>query len=135
MAVETILGTVDPSLLGDNVEEVLRTVGVAGACVYLGNYTMLQLKVLSGDSILFTAINMAAAAMVLAGLTVDFNPGAAIIQIAWILLGTLGISITVIRRGRSRSAVIAPTAPPVGRTTVALEATPEAPMARAGART
>ena len=104
MAIDSIFGTIDPLLWGGHIEPVLRGVGVAGAALYLTNYSLLQFKLLSGDSVLFTAINMCAAAMVLAGLTIDFNPGAAIIQIAWIFLGTIGISITVIRRGRARGA-------------------------------
>ena len=104
MGIETIFGAIDPALLGEGVEPLLRSLGVAGAGLYLVTYALLQLKLLSGDSILYTAINMCAASLVLTGLTVDFNAGAAIIQIAWILLGTLGITISVLRRKRAPQA-------------------------------
>ena len=111
MAIETIFGVVDPALLGDGAETVLRLVGIGGAMLYLANYSMLQFKLLSGDSILFTALNMCAAALVLAGLTIDFDPSAAIIQIAWIVLGIIGIGITGARRGRMRRLLTQPALP------------------------
>ena len=106
MAIETIFGVMDLGFADQEVETILRMVGVAGAMLYLANYAMLQLKLLSGDSILFTAVNTCAAALVLAGLTIDFNQGAAIIQVAWIVLGTLGITITLLRRARLRRMLI-----------------------------
>ena len=112
-----VFGMFDAGLV-EGARPVLRGLGIVGACLYLANYTMLQLRVHSGDSIRFTALNTLAAALVLAGLTTDFNPGAAIIQIAWIVLGTIGMTIRASRGARSaraaaRAAVAAPVAAPV----------------------
>ena len=109
-----VFGVIDPSLI-EGARPLLRGLGIVGACLYLANYTMLQLRVHSGDSIRFTAFNTLAAALVLAGLTTDFNPGAAIIQIAWIVLGTVGMTLKASRGARAaRAARIAAPAAPFG---------------------
>ncbi|MEM7530429.1 MAG: hypothetical protein AAF416_22810 [Pseudomonadota bacterium] len=106
-----IFGVIEPSVLGEGAELLLSRVGIAGAVLYLANYTSLQLRLLDGNGVLYTALNTLAAALVLAGLTFAFNPGAAIIQIAWLIIGTFGLLLRfyrarIIRRGANGKRIL-----------------------------
>ena len=72
--------------------------GVAGALLYLFNYAGLQMRLIDGNGVTYTLIGMTAACLVLIGLTDQFNLGAAIIQVSWLVLGTFGLTASLIRR-------------------------------------
>lgn len=71
---------------------LLNIVGIIGVALYLGSYAALQLGLIHGQGYLYPAINMSAAACVLASLMDSFNLSSAIIQIAWITISVVGIS-------------------------------------------
>ncbi len=72
--------------------DFLNIVGIFGVALYLGSYAALQLGFVHGQSYLYPAINMAAAACVLASLVHSFNLSSAIIQVAWITISLVGIT-------------------------------------------
>ena len=71
--------------------DLVNAIGILGVSLYLGSYAALQTGFLRGHGYLYPAINMAAAACVLASLTQHFNLSSAIIQISWIVISLVGI--------------------------------------------
>ena len=80
---------------------VFRMIGVLGFMVYVGTYTCLTLRILNSDSIRYFVINTTAATLVLISLSHEFNLASALIQIFWIFLGVIGITLRVKRRWHS----------------------------------
>ncbi len=72
--------------------------GIAGFLLYVLNYTFLTFRILTGDSLIYFAINFCAASFVLAGLMNSFNLAAALVQIFWICMSTLAIVLRLVRR-------------------------------------
>lgn len=69
--------------------------GVSGFCIYLVNYTLVTFRVVTSQGIVFFLANMLGAGLVLISLTHDFNLGSALIQIFWLILGTIAVFIRV----------------------------------------
>lgn len=67
-------------------------IGFLGVAVYLISYLVLQLGLVSGQSMLYASANIVAAGSVLFSLSYQFNLSSALIQIMWILISLLGIS-------------------------------------------
>jgi hypothetical protein len=68
--------------------------------LYLTNYTLVTFRILCSQHIPFFAINIAAAGLVLISLVQNFNLGSVLIQVFWIGLGIIAITI----RLRARAA-------------------------------
>lgn len=80
-------------------------IGFTGFLFYVINYTLLSFRVLSGDSVRYYAINFTAASMVLFSLGASFNLASALIQVFWIVLSVIAITIRLGRRnGANRAA-------------------------------
>lgn len=77
--------------------------GLAGFALYVINYTLLTLRHISGDSLLYFVINISAASLVLIGLSNSFDLASALIQSFWIAMSLLGIMMRVKRRGLGRT--------------------------------
>lgn len=67
-------------------------IGFAGVGLYVIGYLLLQIGALKGSGYVFPAINLAAALLVLLGLSSTFNWPAATLQIAWALISVIGIA-------------------------------------------
>lgn len=80
---------------------VFETIGVLGFALYVLAYGLLTLRVLSGNSLAYFALNLAAASCVLVGLTASFNLASALIQLFWVAMSLLGITLHVLRPARS----------------------------------
>ena len=78
--------------------EILEIIGVAGFGLYVMNYTLLTFHRLHSHDALYFAINLVAAACVLAGLMVSFNLASALIQLFWVIISTAAIAIRLRRR-------------------------------------
>lgn len=65
--------------------------GIVGFGLYVLNYTLLTFNVVTNRCIKYFILNLCAASMVLAGLSVSFNLAAALIQLFWIFLSSIGI--------------------------------------------
>jgi len=70
---------------------LLGAVGLFGVGLYITTYSLLQLGVLRGGSYPYTLMNLVAASSVLTSLMETFNLSAAIIQITWIVISTIGL--------------------------------------------
>ena len=76
---------------------LLDRIGVCGFVLYVVNYTLLTVGWVSGDSVQYFAVNLVAAALVLIGLSSNFNLASALIQSFFITMSTLGIAIRILR--------------------------------------
>ena len=76
---------------------LLDRIGVCGFVLYVVNYTLLTVGWVSGDSVQYLAVNLVAAALVLIGLSSNFNLASALIQSFFITMSTLGIAIRILR--------------------------------------
>lgn len=73
--------------------EVFDAIGVVGFGLYVLNYTLLTWHKVTSDQIMYFAVNLAAATLVLIGLTGAFNLAAALIQVFWIVISIIAIRI------------------------------------------
>ncbi len=80
---------------------MVELIGVGGFFLYVANYTMLTLRILTGDCLLYFALNVAAASMVLIGLSASFNLASALIQTFWVVMSLIGIAMRLRRRAVS----------------------------------
>lgn len=81
--------------------EFLEVLGVLGFGVYVLNYSLLTLRKLDSEHIMYFCLNCLAAGLVLTSLIQAFNLASALIQVFWIGISTIGI-ITRMRLNRSR---------------------------------
>ena len=72
---------------------VFEFAGLAGVVFYLGTYLALQLNVLEGSGYPYASLNLVAAALILVSLIESFNLWSAIIQVSWILISIVGMSL------------------------------------------
>lgn len=71
----------------------LEAIGVLGFCLYVLNYSLLTLHRVTSHSTTYFIINLAAATMVLIGLSNSFNLASALIQMFWIVISITAIVI------------------------------------------
>jgi len=76
---------------------LVEYVGVLGFGLYVMNYTLLTTRVITGNSLLYFAVNLTAALCVLIGLTASFNLASALIQMFWVCMSLIGIALYLIR--------------------------------------
>ncbi len=81
-----------------DADALYRLVGVLGFAAYVCVYTCLTLRILSSESIRYFAFNTCAATLVLISLSHEFNLASALIQVFWIVLGIIGITLRVMLR-------------------------------------
>ena len=74
------------------IDDVLKYIGLFGACLYLASYFLLQAGYIGGNSKAYTFMNLAAASLVLVSLYSAFNAASVVIQVSWILISIFGIS-------------------------------------------
>ena len=72
-------------------------IGIAGFCLYVLTYALLTFRFVSGHSVLYFALNLTAASCVLIGLSNSFNFPSAMIQIFWISMPLIGITLQLRR--------------------------------------
>lgn len=76
---------------------IAQAIGVMGFCLYVTAYTLLTLRLLPSTSIRYFQINLTASVCVLIGLSVSFNLAAALIQLFWVAMSLIGISMQMFR--------------------------------------
>ena len=76
---------------------LIECIGVLGFGLYVTAYTLLTLRILPGNSPRYFALNLLAASCVLIGLTASFNLASALIQLFWVCMSLLGITLHLIR--------------------------------------
>jgi hypothetical protein len=89
--------------------------GVAGAALYVGNYTLLVTRRTSADRPGYFFINMLAAGLLLVSLTQAFNLGAALIQLFFCVMSVVGVfsRLRLLRRLRHLGLQSAPASRPI----------------------
>ncbi len=75
-----------------------ETIGVIGFCLYVLAYTLLTLRILTGACVMYFALNLFAATCVLIGLSASFNLASALIQLFWVVMSLVGITLHMLRR-------------------------------------
>ncbi len=81
-------------------DQLLRGAGLLGFFFYMASFAALQFRVIEGQGLIYPALNVLAASLVLASLAVEFNLASVLTQISWIVIGCAGISI---RLAKTRS--------------------------------
>jgi len=71
--------------------EFFDLLGVIGAALYIGNYTLLVMRRFSADQPGYFVINLLAAGLLLVSLMHTFNLGAALIQFFFLVMSVVGI--------------------------------------------
>ena len=89
--------------------------GVAGAALYVCNYTLLVTRRTSTDHPVYFAVNLSAALLLLISLSQAFNLGAALIQLFFCVMSVVGIvsRLHPLRRLRHRQRSAAPAPQPI----------------------
>lgn len=88
---------------------ILELCGIAGALIYVGGYLLIAFDVLHSRAPLYYALNLAAALLVLVGLSHSFNLASALIQVFFATASLIGI---VRHARRPRRAPAMPVAAP-----------------------
>ena len=73
-------------------------VGNLGVLLIIGSYFWLQLGRISGQSMMYSAINACGAALVLVSLYFEFNFSAAMVESFWLVISLMGM---VLNRNRT----------------------------------
>jgi|GEM_PF-1776037 len=71
--------------------EFFDLLGVIGAALYIGNYSLLVMRRFSTDEPGYFVVNLLAASLLLLSLTHAFNLGAALIQFFFLVMSVAGI--------------------------------------------
>lgn len=87
---------------------VIELIGISGFILYVLNYALLTFCVLDAKHAAYFAINLTAASFVLIGLTASFNLASAMIQIFWIVISLIAITIRLSGHLGRRSRTNAP---------------------------
>ena len=66
-------------------------IGNIGVVFVLGTYLMLQLGRMNAQTVAYSSLNGLGAILILVSLLVDFNMSSFIIEIAWLLISTMGL--------------------------------------------
>ncbi|MEL7272984.1 MAG: hypothetical protein AAGK33_06055 [Pseudomonadota bacterium] len=73
-------------------------VGLLGFLTYMGGFAAQQFGVIHGDSRAFSILNIVAASLVLVSLSEAFNLASALIQVGWITIAAIGLTLRSMRR-------------------------------------
>ncbi|MBD3663963.1 CBU_0592 family membrane protein [Sulfitobacter aestuariivivens] len=79
---------------------IFEIIGVAGFAIYVISYSLLTLRVLPGPCLAYFLLNLLASTCVLIGLSASFNLASALIQLFWVAMSLVGITMQVIRPRR-----------------------------------
>lgn len=92
----------DLMILGPDLALVCKWLGVAGFVVYMASFAALQFDLIDGHGLIYPLCNVAAAALVLVSLTAEWNLASALIQVSWITIGTIGVTLRLRRARQTR---------------------------------
>lgn len=73
-------------------------VGGIGVFLIIGTYLLLQFERISSDSIWYSLLNAAGAALIIVSLYFEFNVSAFVVEFFWLLISLVGIVKVFIRR-------------------------------------
>lgn len=87
---------------------LFEIVGVAGFFLYVLNYALLTFRKLASEDTGYFVLNLLAASMVLIGLMHAWNLASVLIQVFWIAISIIAITLRVGRRRRTSYAARVP---------------------------
>lgn len=87
----------------DTAYSAAEFIGVVGFFLYVTAYSMLTLRVLEGRSLAYFMLNLSASSCVLIGLTASFNLASALIQLFWVCMSLIGITLNLVRPVKSKA--------------------------------
>ena len=76
-----------------------QLIGIAGFLCYLGSFAALQFRLIDGNGVLYSLLNILAAALLLISLMEAFNLASVLIQVSWIVIGLTGLGLRLWRSG------------------------------------
>lgn len=71
----------------------IQLIGIAGFVGYMAGFAGQQFGIIDGNSKAFSIINIISASLVLVSLTEHFNLASAMIQVSWITIGLIGLTL------------------------------------------
>lgn len=80
------------------IEQLYRVAGLLGFFFYMASFAALQFRMIDGQGLMYSSMNVLAAFLVLVSLIGEFNLASALIQISWIVIGLTGIMLRLRRR-------------------------------------
>lgn len=81
---------------------ITQFIGLVGFITYMAGFAGQQFGLIHGDSRAFSIINIVAATLVLVSLTEAFNLASALIQVSWITIGLIGLTLRSMRKEAER---------------------------------
>lgn len=81
--------------------DLYTAIGLGGVAFYVSSYALVQVSKMDGNGVVYSAMNVIAASMVLVSLFKDFNLASMVTQVTWICIGVGGLSLRA--RGGLRS--------------------------------
>lgn len=82
-------------------DALYRIAGLFGFFFYMASFAALQFRILDGQGMTYSFLNVLAASLVLVSLIAEFNLASALIQVSWIVIGLAGILLRI-KRTRTR---------------------------------
>lgn len=86
------------------MEWFFDTVGLIGVACFLGAYFLLQAERLAAADLLYLALNLLGALLIMVSLTHKWNPSAFLLEAAWAAITLYGMFKTLRRRAQKRRA-------------------------------
>ena len=75
----------------------IQMIGLAGFVGYMAGFAGLQFGIIDGNGKAYSVINIVSATLVLVSLAEQFNLASAMIQISWIIIGIVGLTLRILR--------------------------------------
>ena len=82
-----------------------QAIGLTGVALYVIAFGLVQVKLITGDGLVFAAGNVAAAGCLLVSLIVEFNLSTLLINASFFTIGMIGIVKRLLRQRRARREV------------------------------
>lgn len=83
---------------------LIQLAGLFGFFGYMAGFAAQQFSVIDGNSKAYSIINVVSASLVLVSLTEHFNLASALIQVSWIAIGIIGLTLRMMRPAQTKVA-------------------------------
>ena len=82
---------------------IYDVLGNLGVFLIILTYFLLQIRKLSSESLLYSALNALGASLIVVSLLFDFNLSAFIVEAFWVIISLIGIGRFYLRRGAGKT--------------------------------
>lgn len=80
-----------------------QIIGVCGFLFYIASFAALQFRIIDGNGVTYSVMNIVGAALLLISLMDAFNLASALIQVSWIVIGITGLCLRFFRAKPERA--------------------------------